>query len=246
MSLGHLVEELDDVGEVHVAVEDDVAVALDEAEGNEKEELLRGHLLRGPDRLPDSVDVVIGEFSLEVQEEPAVAEIEMGEVAVLLDLVVEGPVKDLHQCAHVRKVVVHLGAGGEVLDHPGHEGLEAGEDNNLIVEDDQQGGDQVAHALHVPDFQVLPNVSRHNIPQLVQIVLQLEVGDVAVASSDILVDPVQVDPKALEEVDAVGSPLTAGRGRAGRVARDHEQLSPIGAVLVRPHTEGSLEPRLGS
>ena len=38
MSLGHLVEELDDVGEVHVAVEDDVAVALDEAEGNEKEE----------------------------------------------------------------------------------------------------------------------------------------------------------------------------------------------------------------
>ena len=46
MALCHLVEELDDVCEVHVAVEDDVAIALDQAEGDEQEELGRGDLSR--------------------------------------------------------------------------------------------------------------------------------------------------------------------------------------------------------
>ena len=44
MALGHLVEELDDVGEVHVPVEDYVAVALHQPQGDEQEELGRGHL----------------------------------------------------------------------------------------------------------------------------------------------------------------------------------------------------------
>ena len=44
MALGHLVEELDDVGEVHVPVEDDVAVALHQPEGDEEEELGGRHL----------------------------------------------------------------------------------------------------------------------------------------------------------------------------------------------------------
>ena len=50
MALRHLVEELDDVGEVHVAVEDDVAIALDQAECDEQEELGRGNLGRREDR----------------------------------------------------------------------------------------------------------------------------------------------------------------------------------------------------
>ena len=38
MPLCHLVEEFDDVREVHVAVKDDVAVALDQAEGDEEKD----------------------------------------------------------------------------------------------------------------------------------------------------------------------------------------------------------------
>ena len=118
--LCHLVEELDDVREVHVAVEDDVSVAFDETEGDEKIELVRGDFLWGPYCLPDTVDIVIAELPLEVQQEPAVAEVEVGEVAVLLDFVIESPVKDLHERAHVGEVLVHLVPCGEV---PGLTGL---------------------------------------------------------------------------------------------------------------------------
>ena len=159
--LCHLVEELDDVREVHVAVEDDVAVGLDQTKSYEEEELGRRDFFRRPYRLPHPVDVVVAELALEVQEEPSVAEIKVGEVSILLDLVVKGAVEDLHERPHVGEVLVHLVARGEVLDHPGHEGLEAGEDDHLIVKDDQQGGHEVAHALHVADLQVVPHVGRN-------------------------------------------------------------------------------------
>ena len=68
--LGHLVEELDDVGEVHVAVEDDVSVVLDEGQGHEQEEVARDDEPGGPDGLPDQVDITIGKLSLEIQQEP--------------------------------------------------------------------------------------------------------------------------------------------------------------------------------
>ena len=71
MSLGHLVEKLDDVREVHVAVEDDVAVGLDQAKRDEEEELGRRDFFRRPYRLPHPVDVVVAELALEVQEEPS-------------------------------------------------------------------------------------------------------------------------------------------------------------------------------
>ena len=92
MALSHLVEELDDVREVHVAVEDDVAVGLDQAKRDEEEELGRRDFFRRPYRLPHPVDVVVAELALEVQEEPSVAEIKVGEVSILLDLVVKGAV----------------------------------------------------------------------------------------------------------------------------------------------------------
>ncbi len=71
VALGHLVEELDDVGEVHVPVEDDVAVRLDEGHGHEEVEVRRDHLPAGPDRLPHQVYLVVGELALEVQQEPS-------------------------------------------------------------------------------------------------------------------------------------------------------------------------------
>jgi len=68
--LGHLVKELDDVGEVHVPVEDDVAVVLDEGEGDEEKEVAGDNEARGPNRLPDQVDITIGKLTLEVQKKP--------------------------------------------------------------------------------------------------------------------------------------------------------------------------------
>ena len=52
--LRHLVEELDDVGEVHVPVNDDVPVGLHQTQGNEEIELWTSNLPCSPDRLPNS------------------------------------------------------------------------------------------------------------------------------------------------------------------------------------------------
>ena len=54
MPLRHLVEELDDVGEVHVPVDDDVSVGLHQTQGNEQIELWTSNLPCSPDRLPNS------------------------------------------------------------------------------------------------------------------------------------------------------------------------------------------------
>jgi len=53
------VEEADDVGEVHVVVDDDLAVVLDERERDEQLQVRRGHVLRRPDRLPDREHVLV-------------------------------------------------------------------------------------------------------------------------------------------------------------------------------------------
>ena len=71
MLLRHLVEELDDVGEVHVAVHDDVPVVLDEGEGDEEVKVRGDHLHRGPDRLPDQVGLRVGELAFEVEQKPS-------------------------------------------------------------------------------------------------------------------------------------------------------------------------------
>ena len=69
--LGHLVEKLDDVGEVHVPVENDVPVVLDEGEGDEEKEVTGDDKARSPNRLPDQVDITIGKLTLKVQKKPS-------------------------------------------------------------------------------------------------------------------------------------------------------------------------------
>ena len=54
MPLRHLVEELDDVGEVHVPVDDNVPVGLHQTQGDEQIELWTSNLPCSPDRLPNS------------------------------------------------------------------------------------------------------------------------------------------------------------------------------------------------
>lgn len=104
------VEELDDVSEVHVVVDDDLTINCDQSQGKKEDKVPRGNPGRNPDHLPDGEHVLIQELcartdrttsahfssykppvevgawftSLEVQQEPAVAEVEVGVVSVLL------------------------------------------------------------------------------------------------------------------------------------------------------------------
>ena len=68
---GHLVEKLDDVSEVHVPVENDVPVVLDEGEGDEEKEVTGDDKARGPNSLPNQVDITIGKLTFEVQKKPS-------------------------------------------------------------------------------------------------------------------------------------------------------------------------------
>ena len=53
------VEELDDVGEVHVVVDDDVTVVLDQRECDEEHKVGGAYVLRRPDELPHAEHVVV-------------------------------------------------------------------------------------------------------------------------------------------------------------------------------------------
>ena len=53
------VEELDDVGEVHVVVDDDVAVELHERQRHEQDEVRRADAGRSPHRLPHAEHVLV-------------------------------------------------------------------------------------------------------------------------------------------------------------------------------------------
>ena len=49
--------------------------------------------------------------------------------------------------------------------------------------------------LHVSNVQVFPDISCHDIPQFVKVVLMHEVRMVSIAARNILVDPVEVQTK---------------------------------------------------
>jgi hypothetical protein len=155
-------------------------------------------VLGRPDHLPGGVDVGVDELALEVEQEPPVAEVEVGVVAVRVHQLVHLRVEDLDEGAHVGEVAVHGVAVGEVLHHALHQVAEARVGEGLVVEDDQEGRHQVAHALHVADVEVLPHVGAHHVAQLVQI-LDGEVPVVAVAPLHVLLYPVQIQPERLQQ-----------------------------------------------
>lgn len=84
-----------------------------------------GNALRRPDGLPRRVDIIIDQLALEIQQEPAIAEVEMCVVAMRVHQLVHLGVEDLNQRAHVGEVAVHRVAIGEVLDHALHQVTEA-------------------------------------------------------------------------------------------------------------------------
>lgn len=59
MSLCFTVEKLDDVGEVHVVLQDDVPVDLHQRQGDEEDKVTRGDTLGGPDGFPDCEHVIV-------------------------------------------------------------------------------------------------------------------------------------------------------------------------------------------
>ena len=59
MTLGITVEEADDVGKVHLVVDDDLAVVLDQREGDEEDKVGGAYAARRPDRLPDAEHILI-------------------------------------------------------------------------------------------------------------------------------------------------------------------------------------------
>jgi hypothetical protein len=53
MFFGHLIEEFDDVGKVHVAVNNDVTVVFHHGKGDKKEKMTRDKELGCPNGFPD-------------------------------------------------------------------------------------------------------------------------------------------------------------------------------------------------
>lgn len=90
---------------------------------------------------------------------------------------------------HVSKVRVHCTPIGEVVKHAVHEIAEAAVGERLIVEDNQQRGDQIAHALHVTNILMFPYICGYHIAQLVQILIG-EIPIVSIAALHILLDSV--------------------------------------------------------
>lgn len=54
---------------------------------------------------------------------------------------------------------IHGATAGEVLDHSLHEVTKTSVAERFVIENHQQRGNQIAHALHVTDIQMLPNIS---------------------------------------------------------------------------------------
>lgn len=135
------VEELDDVSEVHVIVDDDFTVNCNQSQGKKEDKVPRGNPGCHPYYLPDGKHVLVQELcahthsrtsahfstykpevevdvwltSLEVQQEPAVTEVEMSVVSVLLHQFEQLRVQNLTSEPEERKSVFCLLLGL----HPG-------------------------------------------------------------------------------------------------------------------------------
>lgn len=84
---------------------------------------------------------------------------------------------------------VHCTAIGEVVEHAVHEIAEAAVGERLVVEDNQEWGDQIAHALHVTNILMFPYICGYHIAQLVQVLIG-EIPIVSIAALHILLNAV--------------------------------------------------------
>lgn len=75
------IEKFDYICKVHIIVDDDVPISLHKSQRHKQIEMRRAHVFGRPDRLPDSEHVTVDELSLEVEQKPAIREIEVSKVA---------------------------------------------------------------------------------------------------------------------------------------------------------------------
>lgn len=153
------VEKLYDVSKIHTIRQNNIPIGFEERQRQKEDEMAGGDVLGGPNRLPSRIDVRVDQFPLEVQEEPAVAEVKVGVVPVGVHELVHFRVQDLYERSHVGEMAVHGVAVREVLDHPLHKVAETGVSYALVVEDDEERSHQIAHPLHVADVEVFPDVA---------------------------------------------------------------------------------------
>lgn len=71
--------------------------------------------------------------------------------------------RDLQQSPHVVQSGIHGGVGWEECDGYLHQFQEDSVGLRLVVQDHQQGGQEVAHTLGVTHVQVGPHVCAHNV-----------------------------------------------------------------------------------
>ena len=71
MLLRHLVEELYDVREVHVPVQNDIPIVLDQGQGHKEKKVAWTDLAARPNGFPNQKYFVVGELPLKIQQEPS-------------------------------------------------------------------------------------------------------------------------------------------------------------------------------
>ena len=80
----------------------------------------RADVLSCPNRLPYAERVVVDEFALKVEQEPAVREVEVRVVATVMHVFEKVRVDDLNERSHVGEVLIHRCAMWEVRRHAFH------------------------------------------------------------------------------------------------------------------------------
>lgn len=93
------IEELNDIGEVHAVGQYNISIDFEQSQCQEEHKTAGGDVLGRPDGLPREEDIVVDELALKVEQEPAVAEIEVCVVSALVHHVVHLRVEDLDERA---------------------------------------------------------------------------------------------------------------------------------------------------
>ena len=69
-----------------------------------------------------------------------------------------------------------------------------------IVEYDEKRCGEITHPLDVAHVQMLPDVSTHDVPQFIEIIVVDEVIDIPIATTHVLVDSMHIQSKQIEQV----------------------------------------------
>lgn len=101
------VEELDNIRKIHTIGQDYVPIGFHKRQRQEQNEVGRSNVLCGPNDFPHGKRVSVDQFPLEVQQEPAIAEVEMGVIASGLHEIVHFRIEYLRQWSEFESIMVN-------------------------------------------------------------------------------------------------------------------------------------------